>query len=102
MRRCNARGQSEANKRMLMVAMAYNLKKWLVKKDCPKAVTQVLALKPENLFVYFNLGLWKRFALCNNPGRFKKQLYTFFLTLFTRKVGDGFSIITIHAKKRSV
>jgi hypothetical protein len=57
MRRSNARGQSAAHKRMLMAATAYNLKKWLVKKDWPKAVTQVLVLHSDVLFVSFTLGL---------------------------------------------
>ncbi|QHV97804.1 hypothetical protein [Spirosoma endbachense] len=57
MRRSNARGQSAAHKRMLLAAMAYTLKKWFVKKDWPKAVTQVLVLHPEILFMSFKLGI---------------------------------------------
>ena len=51
MRRSNARGQGAAHKRMLMAATAYNLKKWLLNKDWPKAVTQALALDPQRLFL---------------------------------------------------
>lgn len=78
LRRCNARGQSAAHKRMLLAATAYNLKKWVVKKDWPKAVTQVLALHPENLFVSFNLGLWKRSGLCNSHSGYLRQAPTEF------------------------
>jgi transposase len=73
LRRSNARGQSAAHKRMLMAATAYNLKKWLVKKGWPKAVTQVLALHPDNIFVSFILGIWKWVGLCNSHQRITQR-----------------------------
>jgi transposase len=65
MRRVNTRGIRQANKCMLMAAVAYNIKK-LLKWQMPKVQTTVMAIKKgkESLCFYF-LRLWETLEMYN-------------------------------------
>ena len=65
MRRVNTRGIRQANKCMLMAAVAYNIKK-LLKWQVPKIQTTVMAIKKgkESLCFYF-LRLWETLEMYN-------------------------------------
>lgn len=68
MRRVNTRGIRQANKCMLMAAVAYNIKK-ILKWQVPKVQTTVMAIKKgkESLCFYF-LRLWETLEMYNlNP-----------------------------------